>query len=192
MSVFDDREIERLRGLCATATEGPWKADAYRGAVMVDRQLPPYEGNQICVGAENNAVFIAAARTAVPVLLDEIERLRQEVKSRPPLDPRAELNEFGADINSSSIKGGGDAIKSLRALWTDEEIQRLLDEVERLTLLSNAWRTVLNEVDYESRRLAICRTCTSNECQIRERCTSATGCRSLYAMATASAEKAGS
>jgi len=56
-------------------------------------------------------------------------------------------------------------------------------EVERLTLLSDAWRKVLDAVDPEARARAICRTCPSNECQIRERCTSATACRSLYSLA---------
>jgi hypothetical protein len=60
---------------------------------------------------------------------------------------------------------------------------RLTAEVDRLTLLADAWRKILDEVEYEARRKAICRTCSSAECQIRELCTSATACRSLYRIA---------
>lgn len=67
--------------------------------------------------------------------------------------------------------------------WFDKEITSLKAEVATLTRLSNVWREILDAVDYEARRIAICRTCPSNECQIRELCTSATGCRSLYTLA---------
>jgi hypothetical protein len=92
-------------------------------------------------------------------------------------------------------------IKRLRALLADVRpgatnanfvaaacvaLPKLLHEVERLTLLSDAWRKVLDAVDPEARERAICRTCPSNECQIRERCTSATACRSLYNLAASS------
>jgi len=70
--------------------------------------------------------------------------------------------------------------------WFEETIASLKSEVTRLTQLSAAWRGILNAVDFEARRIAICRTCPSNECQIRELCTSPTGCRSLYALATQS------
>jgi hypothetical protein len=64
--------------------------------------------------------------------------------------------------------------------------ERLTTEVARLTLLADAWRKILDEVDYEARRRAICRTCASTECQIRVECTSGTACRSLYSLAVQS------
>ncbi len=69
---------------------------------------------------------------------------------------------------------------------TDTVIADLQAEVTRLIRLAAAWREILDAVDHEARRVAICRTCVSNECQIREVCTSSTACRSLYALATQS------
>jgi hypothetical protein len=73
--------------------------------------------------------------------------------------------------------------KAAEPSTTDETLRY---EVRRLTLLSDAWRQILDVVDPEARERAICRTCPSNECQIRERCTSATACRSLYNLAASS------
>lgn len=72
----------------------------------------------------------------------------------------------------------------LEAVRADRD--RLAAEASRLTLLSDAWRKILDAVDHEARRKAICRTCSSNECQIREQCTAATACRSLYSLAAES------
>jgi hypothetical protein len=70
--------------------------------------------------------------------------------------------------------------------WFEDTIAELKAEVARQARLAAVWREILDAVSYEARRIAICRTCPSNECQIRELCTSATACRSLYTLAVAS------
>lgn len=75
--------------------------------------------------------------------------------------------------------------------WDEAQIE-VLPEVRfaraflRARSEADAWRKILDSVDGEALRVAICKTCPSNECQIRERCTSAGTChRNLYALAEA-------
>lgn len=93
---MSDLNVAALRAICAAATDGPWSADP-TGSVCADVDLRPDgagdlilpEGGPMevaeCYRDERrgertaNAAFIAAARTAVPVLLDELERLRTEL-----------------------------------------------------------------------------------------------------------------
>lgn len=82
-------------------------------------------------------------------------------------------------------------LKQDRDSYANSDFERQLD-FERANLAAcredlakqrrviEAQRTLLDAVGYEARRLAICDTCPSNECQIRRKCTSATGCRGLH------------
>jgi len=73
----DDR-IKQLRALCEAATDGPW--DSARDGVW-----RWYGDNSECVAGHltnpmaPDAAFIAAARTALPEALDDVERLRAQV-----------------------------------------------------------------------------------------------------------------
>lgn len=80
-----DEEIKRLRELCEKATPGPWESTGYDdhpgdqgwyvnalqpgGAVAV---ALPYNRR-----AEADHLLIIAARTALPRLLDEVDRLKE-------------------------------------------------------------------------------------------------------------------
>jgi hypothetical protein len=75
---IDNEQIAKLRKLCEVATEGPWYGDGgYRvrradrdGEVLVEAKgLPAYDEGL----TGQDAAFIAAAREAVPALLDFIE-----------------------------------------------------------------------------------------------------------------------
>lgn len=91
--------IKKLREICEKATPGSWKAVASRTAVGVCYRIFPESWGKvpdhggICAYDDYtslnphpkgeqaaNAQFIAAARTALPELLDEVERLREEVR----------------------------------------------------------------------------------------------------------------
>jgi len=63
-----DAELQRLRALAQAATPGPWR-DNHVGAVKNEA------GRDIPI-TYSDAAFIAAARNAMPALLDEIDRLR--------------------------------------------------------------------------------------------------------------------
>lgn len=77
-----DEQIKRLRELEAKATKGPWvaKEPAFAPGIKARVFGPTYKGK--FEGQETMAVpdadFIAAARSAVPELLDEVERLEME------------------------------------------------------------------------------------------------------------------
>lgn len=62
----------KLRALADAATPGPWNRDADGVSVYIDVRFA------ICDASGADANFIAAARTAVPALLDEIERVERE------------------------------------------------------------------------------------------------------------------
>jgi hypothetical protein len=73
--MIDDKQLASWRALCDAATSGPW-SQLPRRHVWAGRQ-------SICEIDQNNpaestdAAFIVAARTAMPALIDEAERLRR-------------------------------------------------------------------------------------------------------------------
>lgn len=78
-------ELDELKELCAAATEGPWhqSPDAlWHVRTVLENALIPLalkDGEPIADAAlDADAAFIAAARSAVPVLIAEVERLTQE------------------------------------------------------------------------------------------------------------------
>lgn len=81
-------ELKRLRELCEKATAGPWKSDYCGDVWTISGEVPHVNdgGMELFQGIgtttrgpdNGNAAFIAAARTAVPALLDEVERLEEE------------------------------------------------------------------------------------------------------------------
>lgn len=74
--VMDEAELKRLRALVDAATEGPWWSQEHNDKHGEDADVM---ANGCCITSEmntENARFIAAARTAVPALLDEVERLK--------------------------------------------------------------------------------------------------------------------
>ena len=84
---MNDERLTELRALADAATSGPWKvsdtplAPDFENAWVVledgrDGLHAGYDG-QFSVA---DAAFIAASRTAIPELLDEVERLRAELE----------------------------------------------------------------------------------------------------------------
>ncbi len=59
------------------ATKGPWRKDSHSG--WLEHSGAPVKGLSCSLGVihfDEDADFVAAARTAVPALLSEVERLR--------------------------------------------------------------------------------------------------------------------
>lgn len=86
---FTTNEIARLRKICKDAHPGPWThvidgIDSYVGAqnrrfdmeIVICTVMAAFSNN------EEDGVFIAAAREALPLLLDEVERLQQKIKDQ--------------------------------------------------------------------------------------------------------------
>lgn len=81
-------EIARLRALCEKATEAPWsyyaadEATPSRADIVYSGGHPTFTGS-FSVGEMHHPkdrAFIAAARTALPAVLDEIERLQRALE----------------------------------------------------------------------------------------------------------------
>lgn len=74
---MNQRRINELRALCEAATLGPW----FEGdlGIYFDATAIGGIGNHNVMALKQNRPLIAAARTALPEALDEIERLRNEI-----------------------------------------------------------------------------------------------------------------
>lgn len=83
-------DIDKLRALCDAATPGPWEWNdgflwnvEHDTGVLSHSHIPEDNACQECSAgtrwpiSDENKAFIAAARAAVPELLDEITRLRE-------------------------------------------------------------------------------------------------------------------
>lgn len=82
--MIDAKQLEEWRAIAGAATVGPWlrvreevRTKKIVGEELIadcgGRDLDPHE-------IHSNAAFIAAARTAVPALLAEVERLQTELE----------------------------------------------------------------------------------------------------------------
>lgn len=161
---MNDKQLTELERLAQAATAGPWKADIRGGCVAVY----PANEEHVCLSgasewaihfkmgdqeeaggttfarlsqeAADNAAFIAAARTAVPELVEEVRRLRRFLSLA--------CSEF-----SSTAVGPNEAVKWAQSVAEDgrrdkAEIERLktknghlktaLDQIERLTIYAGS------------------------------------------------------
>lgn len=81
--MIDPNQLAAWRKLCKAATKGPWRLEDRNGALRIVKAMKekwvceyPFLFGK-CDTA--NMAFIAAARTALPLLLDEVEALQAEV-----------------------------------------------------------------------------------------------------------------
>lgn len=109
--------LARWKDLAAKATAGPWDDDQ-GGVQRPDKdELLEWDGDGPCSMNQDDAAFIAEARTAVPALIAEVESLQREYEQLAPL--------LG------------------KAITLSEENGRLATEVERLRAeLANAQRVI--------------------------------------------------
>lgn len=96
-----DDEIDTLQALCDLATPGPWFAEEHKCECCayvtnekgVSQTNVMYVVNGKAASWHENARFIAEARTALPALLDEVQRLKATLAS---------IEEYGtAEINAA-------------------------------------------------------------------------------------------
>ena len=73
---IDPKQLEQWKNLASAATPGPWRSRESMGAATLTKD----SGALLAAGQgffePEDAAFIAAARSAVPALISEIERLR--------------------------------------------------------------------------------------------------------------------
>jgi hypothetical protein len=73
-----DAELTELEALCHAATPGPWECDIFGIPGVATKAPNRYRSKHI---DELNFAFIAAARTAVPALIAEVRKLREELEA---------------------------------------------------------------------------------------------------------------
>lgn len=106
---MDSNEIARLRELCAKATPGPWRHEQYGTAPCYGLRSTPLH-LVVTVQGEDDAAFIAAARTALPALLDDVERLQGELAPlRALLTPDLLRRAAGYAVAWGDLAVDGDA-----------------------------------------------------------------------------------
>src|SRR5262249_26982766 len=85
--VITDEQLKEWSTLCDKATQGPWrwfedqygnKFESATGETVAFAAPVGYQNSEILISPED-AAFIAAARTAVPALIDATARARTEV-----------------------------------------------------------------------------------------------------------------
>lgn len=79
--MFTKERIAELRALCDGATEGPWEHvfnedESWETVRCADSLVAKVDSEYSFEQDAKDAQFIAAARTALPELLDEVERLK--------------------------------------------------------------------------------------------------------------------
>mgnify|MGYP003393624822 CR=1 FL=1 len=84
--MIDVDKLAEWRRLAEAATKGPWAT----GRISMPGEALLAFGRRSLQMPEADAVFIAAAREAVPALLDEVERLRKALEA---IEARAEVAE---------------------------------------------------------------------------------------------------
>lgn len=104
-----EKELAEIEARATAATEGPWKSERvleFKGKEAWDLEGPTFwtwDGNMI----EPDAVFIAAARTDVPVLVAEVRRLREVIDYCYTFaDKRGEVTDY-IETHCREIVGDG-------------------------------------------------------------------------------------
>lgn len=89
---MDDGQIAEIRARAGAATSGPWHfepiegdlyeifADDHEGAGCVLATTMIADEKLLAIQGKSNAEFCSRARTDIPRLLDEIERLKAELR----------------------------------------------------------------------------------------------------------------
>jgi hypothetical protein len=85
-----DQDLEQWAKLSAKATPGPWQpcgaqpeavcACGLIWSIPFDRPVAAWHSEDGHSGRSQDVLFIAAARTAVPGLIDEVKKLRTEIE----------------------------------------------------------------------------------------------------------------
>lgn len=97
-------KIAEWRKLCEGATPGPWTIDGgyvWGFCPLIKNQTTPTELIVEQDGHDYDKRFIAAARTALPELLDEVERLQKQIDEH---DCHASIEEVEQSLLDQSKK----------------------------------------------------------------------------------------
>lgn len=72
-------QLAEWKKITEAATEGPWTYDTCYGVAFISAAKNKPIAHAVDYLVPDNATFIATARTAMPLLLAEVERLRDKL-----------------------------------------------------------------------------------------------------------------
>jgi hypothetical protein len=120
-------ELDRLQALADEATAGPWTAaatvDEYGQRLHTVDVLPLTTFGEIEL---NDAAFIAASRDAVPALIAEVRRLREE-----------NARSLDAWLRHEGIQPDGEMCATVSSVLAENE--RLREEIDEWHRISERW-----------------------------------------------------
>lgn len=113
-------ERKRLRELVDKATPGPWTEEPLNALLRFGRKQdgPWCDHDGVCPD-DADAEFIAAARTAVPALLDALERSERKLSNQEALE--AHFYRQFKDLCGLTVTDHSDVDVALRALRFDAD-----------------------------------------------------------------------
>lgn len=110
-------EIEAIRGRCEKATKGPWRTGHSVDGVFTEADNERIANRFICdAPAYANEEFIAHARTDVPALLEQVEKMNEVLKMALRFHEEQQSDYGGLDpdvaeqierVKAALIDGGG-------------------------------------------------------------------------------------
>lgn len=122
--VTDNREhtealdLDALRKLCDEATSGPWEVriDRYDPVVVGAGSNWPHGDDDAYATAYRlaDAKFLAAARSAVPALIAEVDRLRRQISELA--DDLASTSKLDGTLHPAALSAYFSAARRVRAL----------------------------------------------------------------------------
>lgn len=124
--------VERAKAALEGVTDGPWEATPYGVEQPYELDLHRFDQMTLRIArtdeSDNDSRFIAAARTLVPELVSELERVREACKTLGDLT--VQLNQMALDATGLHHLIGEDGDGDWAAVW--ENLAQLGSGNERL------------------------------------------------------------
>lgn len=137
-TTLTDAELERLEGLAAKATPGPW-AEMNRGWYPM---VYGPNGERVCraVDNKNDTIYIAAACNAVPSLVAEVRRLREKLDKEHSAWRVAEVRGDGLEMENAALR---DRVEALEWFVECHDVAIWLNCTNRFTA---SWEVTLSMI----------------------------------------------
>lgn len=125
---------DRLRELAENATPGPWEVDRMGDLVSVPGREKDRHGGHIFIGtatgdataSDEDTEFIAAARNAVPALLDMLDQAEAERdRAQAALDRVRELHQHGGSTLGDGLEDHTPVCADCLEEWPCDTIRAL-------------------------------------------------------------------
>jgi hypothetical protein len=143
---MNTEELQAIRSRCDAATPGPWIAKAYnpyRDRAVIhqtpeSQKINPLRWQRACICREvraHDADFIEHARTDIPALLAEVERLR-DIEARAQAQSEDVQANWLSPIEAAALQAEvarlRAALEEAKTYMTDSALQRFVCHTEMI------------------------------------------------------------